>query len=304
MRKKSLSQLSVSKRRRRLTMQSQNLQYFLNQGPFFPLLAVILTMMWHFPITESAASSQLRGEVGGNVTFHCPVDKQRKLVFLYFQRGDVFVNGYHASKEISETWENTRMDHDYTMHMYHLNISYSGDYQCHILYKDGQMLRNHTLFYLSVTANYSEPAHTVNCADENRHISCWVICASHGGYPGTKVTWDIPESVMSSEVNNTQMPDPITMMVNSSSTIYVNCTNGEQTSLSCSVGGVTSKTFNVCTPQDPTETFSPSVITAAVCAVVFVIIIVVLWLKCKKGQRAFMLVSRNSSSRCEANKWT
>lgn len=104
------------------------------------------------------------------------------------------------------------------------------------------------LFFLcrSLLANYSKPTLTVNCGSENHRFSCWATCASHGGYPGTKVTWTIPESQTRRDVNNTQIQDPHTMLVNSSSTAFFNCSNGKLTSLSCSVGGVTSEMFTVC----------------------------------------------------------
>ncbi|XP_049432279.1 uncharacterized protein LOC125888761 isoform X1 [Epinephelus fuscoguttatus] len=262
-----------------------NTRCFLNRK--FPLqLLIVLTMTTHLADTETGAPVELKGEVGGNVTLQCPVDRERPLIFLYFQRGDIFVNGYHASKPLTNTWENTRVDRDMTMHMEDLNVSHSGSYQCHIRYHDGQINLNHTVFHLSVTANYSKPTLTVNCGSENHRFSCWATCASHGGYPGTKVTWTIPESQTRRDVNNTQIQDPHTMLVNSSSTAFFNCSNGKLTSLSCSVGGVTSEMFTVCTPKTTPETFSPYVITAAVCAVVVAIIIaLVLWFKCKKGQR-------------------
>lgn len=42
------------------------------------------------------------------------------------------------------------MDHNY-MHMYNLNVSHSGDYQCVVLYSDGNNSIDETDIHLSVT---------------------------------------------------------------------------------------------------------------------------------------------------------
>lgn len=106
------------------------------------------------PLTfpESAAQIQLRGEVGGSVTFHCPVDKQRTIRFFYFQKGDIYVNGYHTEKPLeTPTWKNTRLDRDKkAVHMDHLNVSHSGDYHCHIQYTDNPTATE-TVIHLSLT---------------------------------------------------------------------------------------------------------------------------------------------------------
>ncbi len=84
------------------------------------------------------------------MTFQCPYDKQREIIFFYFQRGDKYVNGYYKSKIVENpTWENTRLDSAKTaVHMYRLNVSHIGDYQCHIRYDDGP---SETVIHLSLT---------------------------------------------------------------------------------------------------------------------------------------------------------
>lgn len=87
------------------------------------------------------------------MTFHCPVAKHRKLNLLYFQRGEVFVNGYYASRNTSHlAWGNTRVGHNKTtMEMYNLNLSHSGDYQCHFRYIDSHSAEPAISLHLSVT---------------------------------------------------------------------------------------------------------------------------------------------------------
>ncbi|XP_044059484.1 uncharacterized protein LOC122879449 isoform X2 [Siniperca chuatsi] len=254
---------------------------FLNPRHSLHLLALVLTVTWHFSLTESAGKIQLKGEVGGNVTFRCPVVKQQTIKFFYLQRGPhIFVNGFYESKKV-QPWENTRLGHDKTtVHMDSLNISHSGDYLCLIMYSDSH--KTETVIQLSVTANYSKPEATVSCRDR---FSCLVTCTSHGGYPGTKMMWNVNGSLDWKVVNNSDMSDPVTMMFNSSSTAHFNCSNGER-EFSCHVGNVTSNMFPICTPQkkDPNNHFV--IIAAATCSIlVFFSIVVWLWRKCKTGQK-------------------
>ncbi|XP_039647675.1 uncharacterized protein LOC120553392 [Perca fluviatilis] len=280
-----------------------NRQYFLNPRLSLQLLALVGTLTWHILVTESATSIQLRGEVGGNVTFSCPTAKQ-KLRFLYFQRGEIFVNGYYESKtalEIAElAWKNTIMDHDKTtMHMYNLNVSHHGEYQCHFQYI-GSSATHKQIIHLNLTANYSKPAPTVHCSDENHRFSCLVTCASHDGYPVNKVTWNVPGSQIWTVLNSSEMNDPKTMMVNSSSTAYFNCSNGN-TSISCSVGNVSSDVFSVCIPIGPPPVPHSPVIEA-ICAVVGITItmlVLLLWWRCKKGQRGAAAVDFRRVNGCE-----
>ncbi|XP_031153082.1 uncharacterized protein LOC116048248 isoform X2 [Sander lucioperca] len=278
-----------------------NPRYFLNPRLSFQLLALVGTLTWHILVTECAALNQLRGEVGGNVTFHCSVANQ-ELKFLYLQKGEIFVNGYYESKDTSQlAWKNTIMDHDKTtMHMYNLNVSHRGEYQCLFQYS-GSSATQKQVIHLSVTANYSKPALTVRYSDENHH-SCLVTCASHCGYPGNKVTWNVPESQMWNVLNSSEMSDPKTMMVNSSSTAYFNCSNGA-TSISCSVGNVSSDKFSVCASIEPPPV-PPSPVIEAICAVVGITIIsivsvLLLWWRCKKGQRGAAAVHFRRVNGCE-----
>ncbi|XP_070762480.1 T-lymphocyte activation antigen CD86 isoform X2 [Enoplosus armatus] len=257
---------------------------FLNLKLSLRLLAV-LNMMWHSSVTEVAAQIQLTGEVGGNVTFRCPVAKPTPIKLFYLQKGQVFVNGYYASKNIEDkAWENTKLDRNKTtVHMNSLNISHSGDYQCHII--SDSHTQPATVIHLTVTASYSKPKATMDCRDG---LSCTVTCASHG-YPGDKMMWNVTGSQKDESwkvVNRSEMNDPYTMMVNSSSTANFNCSNGEL-KFSCFVGDVTSNMFSVCTPLDPEE-LKDNVIVAAMCAVVvisFIMVILLLCWKCRKGQK-------------------
>ncbi|XP_029301517.1 T-lymphocyte activation antigen CD80-like [Cottoperca gobio] len=249
-------------------------------------LALVFAVTWHFSETKTLARIELRGEVGGNVTFLCPDDEESRLLSLYFQRGTTFVNGYYDSKNISQFWENTRVDHNNrTMHMYNLNVSHDGAYECIIRYSNTKLVERP--IYLSVTARYSKPAHTLIYCDEHCPISCRVTCFSHGGYPSTKVKWDLPGSQMWKVENSSEKSDPDTMLFNSSSTAYFNCSNGELKSLSCSVGDVRSDMFSVCKPKDPSNTHSPYGMAAGIClgVIVFILIVLLVWGCNKKGKR-------------------
>ncbi|XP_023262396.1 CD276 antigen-like [Seriola lalandi dorsalis] len=261
-----------------------NRQYFLNPR----LSLVALVWLCAIYVTESATPIHIRGEVGGNVTFHCPDEKKEDVQFFYFQTNDTFVNGYYDSKDLrtyGPIWENTRVDHnEKTVDMYRLNISHSRVYECIIQYKDGSLSTKS--ISLSVTANYSKPTVTKSCEDGS---SCLVTCVSYGGYPGTEVMWNIPVSENTSGqlwkvVNNSEVPNPSTMMYNSFSTAYFNCSKGELTYLSCSVGDVTSDMFSVCKPKVVHGIYNPVIITAICAVVAFVISIValLLWRKYKK----------------------
>lgn len=96
---------------------------------------------------------ELTGKVGGEVTFHCPVDKQKTLTILYFQKGDDFVNGYYASKDASKTaWRNTRLDlNKSTVHMSNLKPSHGGDYKCIIMYSGKIQMEPDVELRLTVT---------------------------------------------------------------------------------------------------------------------------------------------------------
>ncbi|XP_026154805.1 CD276 antigen-like isoform X1 [Mastacembelus armatus] len=263
---------------------SCNLNCCLTPGLSVLLLALVWTGAMAF-VTESTAPIQLTGEIGGNVTFHCNFDKQKNVEFMYFQKGDTFVNGFHNSKPLPETWKNTKINKgssEITVDMKELNITHEGQYMCHIKYtgeKPGK-----TPIELRITAKYSKPTITISCNGG----SCLVTCASHGGFPETEMMWTVPvkgntsshiwKVVNSSKVRNQDK------MFNSSSTAYFNCTNREQENLSCAVGEVSSDMFSVCTSESPST--SP-VIAAAICSILVVAIMVALtvFCKCKKRKR-------------------
>uniref|UniRef100_A0A4W6F674 Ig-like domain-containing protein n=2 Tax=Lates calcarifer TaxID=8187 RepID=A0A4W6F674_LATCA len=280
---------SHTETRQESTMASScNRQYFLNPRLSLRLVILLWTVMWAVSAKERAADIYLRGEVGGNVTFHCPVDKTRTVIFFYFQIKNEFVNGYYKTKDITRpVWENTRVDCNETaVHMYGLNISHSGKYECIIQYADSTRI-NEAFIELSVTANYSKPTITTFCDGEN--LSCLVTCSSHGGYPRAKMIWNGPMSEnttnhMLTIVNSSEVPNPVTMMFNSSSTANFNCSNGQLTGLSCSVGDVTSDVILVCTPKVPPVL--SNVIVGFACVVPFVLLLgLLLYCKCKKRQR-------------------
>ncbi|XP_054455697.1 uncharacterized protein LOC129091988 [Anoplopoma fimbria] len=261
-----------------------------NQNFLVPRLSfqlLVLAMTWQSAFTESADTIQLRGEVGGKVSFNCPVDKQKPLHLLYFQKDGIFVNGYYASKNASsQGWENTILDlNRTTMIMYNLNLSHSGDYQCIIRYSDYATRGVPDIhLHLDVTANYSKPTHTVHCSDSNHHFGCLVTCSSHGGYPETEVMWHTPLKTLR-VVNNSGVSDPDTKTFNISSAAYLNCSDGKLTSVNCSVGDVSSGMFSVCTPKDPPDSNNPHVIPVAICAVLFFVIVMALMFYYKKGPR-------------------
>ncbi|KAK2847118.1 hypothetical protein Q5P01_010117 [Channa striata] len=111
---------------------------------------------------------------------------------------------------------------------------------------DGDFSEN--VIHLQVTAEYSKPTVTSSCPDD---FSCTVTCASHGGYPSTRIMWDVPKNRNTSRqmwkvVNNSEERIPGTVMFTSSSTAYFNCSKGEMKFLSCFVGDIHSDRFSVC----------------------------------------------------------
>ncbi|XP_042271379.1 T-lymphocyte activation antigen CD86 [Thunnus maccoyii] len=269
---------------------SWNLQCFRNQWLSLRPLTLVLAVIGFFSVTESVAQISLRGEVGQNVTFHCPYEKQRTINWVYLQRDNEFVNGYHASKNVSDGWENTRLDNKTAVQMFNLKVSHSGNYRCIIEYRHGPLEEKY--IHLSVTANYSKPNVTISC-DKNHGYSCLVICASQGGYPQRKMRWSgavtgNTSSQMWKVLNSSEVPDPNTMLFNSSSTASFNCSYGEQRFLSCSVGNVTSELFKVCVPQKPDKKPGDhTMMVAAICAVAVVVIglLLLLW-TCRKQRQA------------------
>ncbi|XP_073336728.1 T-lymphocyte activation antigen CD80-like isoform X2 [Pagrus major] len=255
-------------------------------------LALVLTMTWAFTVTESTKRIDVQGEVGGNVTIHCPCNKQKNITFFYFQQGVKFVNGYYASKTIppNRGWENTRVDKgSTTVHMYNLSISHIGRYKCIIQYTDKDNPDTFEDVHIKVTATYSKPEVTVaSSEDKSTYL---VTCTSHGGYPRTSVEWNVPRTQMWRRVNKSEMEDRDTLMFNSSSTASFNCSKGEMIFISCQVGNVTSDRTPVCKDKVPEPPVQRAEIIAAIIiigvAVVVLAIMVAsaLWWKHKKRQQ-------------------
>ncbi|XP_041658549.1 uncharacterized protein LOC121519740 isoform X3 [Cheilinus undulatus] len=266
---------------------SKRQSFFLPRNQRLSLVPVfVLTMMSNVPVT-GGAEIQLKGEVDGNVSFLCPVDLRRPVEFLYFQRQNplTYINGFHARKPLQNPWENTRMDKDnMTVHMYNLNVSHQGVYECFVEYND----RHHTdkTYVLSITANYRKPAITILSCNENH---CLMTCSSHGGYPRSKITWNIPETQMMKEVNRSKLvEDPDTLTYNISSIIQFNCSLGEIEMISCSVGGVDSERLSVCAPKDPpgsSQNNIPVIIAVAAIVVVSCIIMAAVYRMWKAKKR-------------------
>ncbi|KAG7479201.1 CD276 antigen-like [Solea senegalensis] len=287
MKRKLIAVIFRQTKKGNIMVSSYTLQCTRNLGRSLQLAALIWIVS--ISVTESVTPI-LRGEVGGNVTFRCPVNKTRTIIFIYFQSGDKFVNGYHTirDKEMPEPWGNTKMDRNKAhIDMIRLNISHNGVYRCIIRYNDNNTPEVHNI-KLAVTANYSKPSVETTCDDGN--LGCVVTCSSHGGYPKTKMKLITPESGNSStqvfkEVKSSHVSSPDTMLFNSSSTTYINCTSGQWKYLSCSVGEATSHTFSVCEPKRVPESNNQTLIIAFVVMAVIIcvtIVIVSCKLLCKK----------------------
>lgn len=248
--------------------------------------SLVLTMVFY----DRGSAAHLTGEVGGNVTFRCPVDHQRTTDFVYLQRGTQFVNGYYASKdELKNTWTNTKFDRENsTVLMYSLNLNHSGKYSCHIRYSDQSDIVESTII-LTVTAKYSKPTVTSVCREKNVQF-CHVTCSSYSGYPKAQMIVQTVVGNTSSQIwanmESNEVYNSSSMLYDSFSTAYYNCSS-EEIKFSCSVGNVTSDVFSVCAPQKPNNT---PVMAAAICIVVVVIVIAVI-LCCRRragdnGRRA------------------
>lgn len=88
------------------------------------------------------------------------------------------------------------------------------------------------------------------CNDDSHSQSCMVTCNSHGGYPRSKVKWQVTGSGNTSSqmwrvLNNSEVQCPVSMVFNSSSTVHINCSSGKLT-FTCSVDDVKSDEFSVC----------------------------------------------------------
>lgn len=119
-----------------------------------------------------APVAEIRGEIGGNLTFRCPDDKSKSITFFYFQKKagdtDVYINGYYTNRPIDkQTWNNTRMDQDErtTVHMFNLKASDEGDYMCIIEYSD--MSHNKTSIKATVTGEMKENQSFMDVVEQN-----------------------------------------------------------------------------------------------------------------------------------------
>lgn len=159
-----------------------------------------------------------------------------------------------------------------TVHMFNLKASHEGVYECYIQYSDdlvstvinlsvtGKKLKYSwwvpsrvfnkcyqvlcsTKLFIPILANYSKPQTTQECRDG---LSCVVHCESHGGYPRARITWDVPDSHEWKCENNSEVQDPETLMVSTSSSAFFNCSSGEARSIRCCVGDNKSDHITVC----------------------------------------------------------
>ncbi|XP_054650178.1 CD276 antigen isoform X2 [Dunckerocampus dactyliophorus] len=250
--------------------------YFTNPSLLQQLLTVILTVT--LP-SESAAQTELRGEIGQNVTISCPVERQNTIKFFYLQKDEVFVNGFYTSRTIpKEKWPNTRVVHGKaTVQMLHLKASHDGDYECHIQYNGSENVSS-IVIHLSVTAKYSKPNVTMSCDDN----ICLVTCASHGGYPRAELMWNgvgDGSSPAWKVLNVSEESDPDTMLYNTSSTSSFNCSYGAKRLINCSVGGVASDMLPVCVPKDPPDIYI--LIVIGICSLLGLIALIPLLLRWK-----------------------
>ncbi|XP_025753907.1 uncharacterized protein LOC100706994 isoform X2 [Oreochromis niloticus] len=239
------------------------------------LLSLVLTLTWPFTVT----GSRLPGEVGGNVTFHCSGKSVKHIDFLYLQKDNVFVNGYHASKELRTTWNNTKFDQNTSsVFMDNLKVSHSGEYKCLIRYKDEQHI-NEDSITLNVTAKYSRPVFSPPvCDKETQGQNCQTTCTSNNGYPKSSM---IIQAIVTStndtirqtweHVKSVQSPNSSTLLYNIATTVSYNCSNGE-IKFSCSVGDVTSDEISVCAHQ--TQHGIDIVIVTAIFILVVVVVMI------------------------------
>lgn len=266
---------------------------------------LVLTVAQLISVSEGLTSKepiQLRGNVGGEAAFNCSVDPHKgQHSLIYLQRGTEFVNGYYIGKEIKKYWNNTRVDrHNNTIYMFGLNMSHAGLYTCLVSYSDtGNEI--YTDIKLIVTANYSEPTVRYSkCSDKEEH--CQVVCSSHGGYPRSKISWNVTgtekptRTPMWNILKSTEESDKDTMLFNVSSTASFNCSVMKHQNVSCSVDGVTS-VFSICEVQTP----KPSPVWPGVCAAAFVCLVLlailisipIYYCKCKKKKSSTIISSSN-----------
>lgn len=177
-------------------------------------------------------------------------------------------------------------------------MSHAGLYTCLVLYSD---MVKETYIKLIVTANYSEPTVRYSkCSDKEEH--CQVVCSSHGGYPRSKISWNVTgtekptRTPMWNILKSTEESDKDTMLFNVSSTASFNCSVMKHQNVSCSVDGVTS-VFSICEVQTP----KPSPVWPGVCAAAFVCLVLlailisipIYYCKCKKKKSSTIISSSN-----------
>ncbi|XP_056138856.1 CD276 antigen [Lampris incognitus] len=276
-------------------------QHFLLKSGFHFLLLVVWTATtFSLPsVTDTAPEILIKGEVDGSVDFLCPSEKQKTVVLLYFQKGAKFVDGYYDSKKVAPAFPNrTKVDlANRKMNFRGLKVSDNGLYSCFIMYNDSTDIYK-TKMELYVTANYSTPVATVECTED----SCVVTCNSHGGFPPSEVTWNVPVNAVSQQWrhgNSSKESDPASMLVNSSSTAYVNCSYGQLQAVSCSVHGATSKELTVCTSKPDGNSFTIFVsLGVPVLAILFVIVLLFLLLcwKCKRKHISCQVLGENEAA--------
>ncbi|KAL3992040.1 heterogeneous nuclear ribonucleoprotein K [Sarotherodon galilaeus] len=269
------------------------------------LLSLVLTLTWPFTVT----GRRLPGEVGGNVTFRCPVE-EKHIDFLYLQRGNDFVNGYYESKEVPAPWNNTKFDRNTSsVFMDNLKVSHSGVYTCHIRYKNEQYTG--ISITLSVTAKYSRPVFSPPvCDKEIQGQNCQTTCTSNNGYPKSSM---IIQAIVTStndtirqtweHVKSVQSPNSSTSLYNIATTVSYNCSNGE-IKFSCSVGDVTSDEFSVCAHQIQDSTDIVIVTAIFILVVVVMIAGVLCWRRRTGGSMRLQRVNTNEAveiSLCEKN---
>uniref|UniRef100_A0A8C7X5N5 Immunoglobulin-like beta-sandwich domain-containing protein n=1 Tax=Oryzias sinensis TaxID=183150 RepID=A0A8C7X5N5_9TELE len=215
------------------------------------LLGRVKAQIFHPPLSfKGFILFKISEPVNGSATLKCPVNKNRAVEFVYFQKGDFFVNGHHSENHITGKWNNTKMDKNFTFYMYNLERSQSGHYKCIIMYKNDKDPVIHE-YNLTVTVPYSKPSFTKECNKRNDIRSCQVTCMAQDGYPSQKI-WIV--LVQSGNDNNgmvTSRNDSVfnltTKLFSSTVTVEFNCSNTE-VEFVCSVGGVVSETISICEP--------------------------------------------------------
>lgn len=127
--------------------------WYLSRFPSIPQHITLSHSSLFSSFPEAAPQGLVKGQVGGNVTIRCPVNKEKTIQFFYLQKDNTFVNGFHTLREIpTQRWENTRLDNNSktAVLMFNLNITHSGDYKCIINYSDSDQ-HDTTVIQLSVT---------------------------------------------------------------------------------------------------------------------------------------------------------